>query len=87
MATEILVNNGSDNGLLPDGTKQLSKPILTSEYWFLAQCNSPENVEDMLENSSLEIHFLKISKHLSRDNELITHFISANTAMWNVFYM
>ena len=27
MATEIWVNIGSDNGLLPDGTKPLPEPI------------------------------------------------------------
>ena len=29
MATEIWVNIGSDNGLLPDGTKPLPEPMLT----------------------------------------------------------
>ena len=29
MATEFLVNIGSGNGLLPDGTKPLSEPMLT----------------------------------------------------------
>ena len=29
MATEIWVNTDSDNGLLPDGTKPLTEPILT----------------------------------------------------------
>ena len=29
MATEIWVNIGSGNGLLPDGTKPLPEPILT----------------------------------------------------------
>ena len=29
MATKILVYNGSDNGLLPDGTKPFSEPMLT----------------------------------------------------------
>ena len=33
MATEILFNIGSDNGLLPDGTKPLAEPMLTySKY-------------------------------------------------------
>ena len=29
MALEILVNTGSSNGLLPDGTKPLPEPMLT----------------------------------------------------------
>ena len=31
MASEILVNTGSGNGLLPDGTKPLPEPMLTSQ--------------------------------------------------------
>ena len=31
MATEIWVNIGSGNGLLPDGTKPLPEPILTDQ--------------------------------------------------------
>ena len=31
MATEILVNIGSGNGLLPDGTKPLPEPMLTND--------------------------------------------------------
>ena len=33
MATEISVNIGSGNGLLPDGTKPLPKPMLTDHQW------------------------------------------------------
>ena len=33
MATEIWVNIGSDNGLLPDGTKPLHEPTLTNLQW------------------------------------------------------
>ena len=29
MATQIWVNDGSGNGLLPDGTKPLPEPMLT----------------------------------------------------------
>ena len=31
MALEILVNTGSGNGLLPDGTNPLPEPMLTSQ--------------------------------------------------------
>ena len=33
MATEIWVNIGSGNGLLPDGTKPLPEPMLTNDQW------------------------------------------------------
>ena len=33
MATEIWVNIGSGNGLLPDGTKPLPEPMLTDHKW------------------------------------------------------
>ena len=32
MALEILVNTGSSNGLLPDGTKPLPEPVLTYHH-------------------------------------------------------
>ena len=32
MTLEILVNTGSGNGLLPDGTKPLPEPMLTHHY-------------------------------------------------------
>ena len=35
MALEILVNTGSGNGLLPDGTKPLPEPMLTHLQWGL----------------------------------------------------
>ena len=31
IAAEILVNTGSGNGLLPDGTKPLPEPMLTKQ--------------------------------------------------------
>ena len=34
MATKILVNNGSDNGLLFDGVKRDGLPIFSSQHWF-----------------------------------------------------
>ena len=33
MATEIWVNIGSGNGLLPDGTKPLPEPMFTYRQW------------------------------------------------------
>ena len=32
MVSEILVNTGSGNGLVPDGTKPLPEPMLTSPW-------------------------------------------------------
>ena len=45
MATRICVNIGSGNGLLPDGTKPLPEPNLSSHQWdsvafALEQCHS-----------------------------------------------
>ena len=37
MVLEILVNTGSGNGLLPDGTKPLPEPMLT--HWPLGDFN------------------------------------------------
>ena len=37
MATEIWVNIGSGNGLLPDGTKSLPEPMLTDHQWSPAE--------------------------------------------------
>ena len=33
MATGIYVNIGSGNGLLPDSTKPLPEPMLTTDQW------------------------------------------------------
>ena len=33
MASEIWVNIGSGNGMLPDGTKPLPEPMLTDHQW------------------------------------------------------
>ena len=47
MVTEIWVNTGSGNGLLPDGTKPLPESVLTSRQWGSLQadilCNECEN--------------------------------------------
>ena len=54
MATEIWVNPGSGNGLLPDGTKPLPEPMLTRDYWHPSQCNFTENAQDMLAKIFIE---------------------------------
>ena len=48
MMTKILVNNGSDNGFLIDGTKPLPEPLFDTRLLGLIQCNFLESVQDML---------------------------------------
>ena len=48
--TKILVNNDSDNGLVPASTKPLPEPMLTLDS---SWCNLTENVQ----NLSSEINF------------------------------
>ena len=57
---KILVKNGSDNGLLPDGAKPLLEPILNRDYWHLPPCNFAENTEDVLAQLSYNINVLKV---------------------------
>ena len=52
--TEIWVNTGSGNGLLPDGTKPLPGPMLTTGYWHPPKCNFTENAQDMLAKIYIE---------------------------------
>ena len=33
MSSQIMVNTGSGNGLVPDGTKPLPEPMLTNHQW------------------------------------------------------
>ena len=59
MTTKILINNGSDNGLLPDGTKPLPEPMLTRDFWHPSQCNFTRNAYDKAK-ISFEINVLNI---------------------------
>ena len=36
----LLVNNVSNNGLVPDGTKPLPEPMLTGDYWHPSHCTN-----------------------------------------------
>ena len=67
MASEILVNNGSGNGLLPDGTKPLPDPMLTNHQWSLVTFISGQ-FHEMLQPSitkiCLEIACLKFHSNL-----------------------
>ena len=43
---QILANKGSDNSLLPYGTKPLPEPMLTSNHWHPFQYNIKEKTQD-----------------------------------------
>ena len=45
---KILVNNGSDNGLLPDGTNPLPELMLTQYHWRPSLCDFSENAQAMV---------------------------------------
>ena len=51
MATYIWVNIGSDDGLLPDGTKPLPEPVLNNQQtnlWHSPYGGSTGNAQDVL---------------------------------------
>ena len=55
MASENLVNIGSGNGLLPDGTKPLPKPMLTDHQWDLVTSSFGAISQDILKISVLNM--------------------------------
>ena len=55
MATEICVNIGSDNGLLPDGTKPLPEPMLTDHQWSPSDTHIRAISQEMLQPSITKI--------------------------------
>ena len=79
MATVILDNIGSGNGLLPDGTKPLPEPMLTyhqrgSVAYFWEQELLKVSIQDM----SLKKTFWKIFSNPPGANELRTLLIIPN---------
>ena len=50
---KMLLNNGLDNSLLPDGTKPLSELMLTQDYWCSSQSKFPENVQNIMAQFSI----------------------------------
>ena len=76
MTQQLWINIGLRNGLLPDGTKPLPKPLLNSYIW-LVKC-SGIHVRSILEQvikllfcaKSLKITRLKSLPHLPGANEL-----------------
>ena len=64
MALEILVNTGSGNGLLPDGTKPLPEPmlyiIISKVLWHSFECNFTK-FEDTNQYNKIEDYIFKIT--------------------------
>ena len=98
MATEIWVNIGSGNGLLPDGTKPLPEPILTDHQWspvtfilgqFQKRCLNHQSLKSI---SKLHTHVSKNSNfpganeltHCGLDDAYISAIISS---LWLVFFL
>ena len=76
MATEIWVNIGSGNGLLPDGTKPLPEPMLIDHQcspvtFILGQFH--EMPQSSITEVSLKITYLKFHSNLPGANELNPH--------------
>ena len=74
MATEIWVNIGSGNGLLPDGTKPLSAPMLTDHQWSPSDIHNRSISQKMPQPSitkiCLNITYLNIHSNFPGPNEL-----------------
>ena len=74
MSLDILVNTGSENGLLPDGTKPLPEPVLTNHQkvvWYSFQNHLLSGNKDIHTHACLEFAHLKSQPHLTGDDELI----------------
>ena len=75
MVTEIWVNIGSGNGLLPDGTKPLNEPMLTDHQWSLVtiyiRAISQKMPQPSITKICLKITCLKFHLNFPGANELI----------------
>ena len=85
MVTEIWVNIGSGNGLLPDGTKPLPDPMLTDHQWGPVTFILGQFHKRCLNNQSLcenpcEKYIYKISFKFPKDQWVI-HNQSAGSAL------
>ena len=73
MATEIWVNIGSGNGLLPDGIKPLPEPMLTD--YQSSDIHIRAISQEMLQSSITKIHlkitYLKFHSNFPGANKLI----------------
>ena len=76
MVTEIWVNFGSGNGLLPDGTKPLPEPMLTDHHLKSSDIHSRAISQEMPQPSITKIHwkitYLKFHSNFPGANELIS---------------
>ena len=70
MATQIWVDIGSDNGLLPNDTKPLPEPMLNPDLGIHYTAISQKMLV-CWQRLSFEIRSLKISMHLPEANKLI----------------
>ena len=73
MATEIWVNSGSGNGLLPDGTKPLPEPMLTDNQWrpmTFIRAISQEMSQPSVTEICLKIAYLKFNSNFPGTIEL-----------------
>ena len=71
MATEIWVNIGSGNGLLPDGTKPLPEPMLTFHNWSpVTFISGKEMPQPSINKICLNIIYLKFYWNSPGANEL-----------------
>ena len=87
MATEIWVNIGLGNGLLPDGTKPLPKPMLTDHQWSPSDIHTKAISQKMpltsITKICLKITHLKLHSNFPGANELT---VSAQvTTLYNEF--
>ena len=71
MTTVILINIGLCNGLLPDGTKPLPEPMLSSiRYWHIhLMAIITGNTEDIIHENMFE-NYPQTELHLPGNNEL-----------------
>ena len=74
MAKDIWVNIGSSNGLLPDGTKPLSEPMLTDHHLKSSDIHSRTILQEMPQPSitkiRLKVTYLKFHSNFPGANEL-----------------
>ena len=74
MVTEIWVNIGSGNGLLPDGTKPSPEPMLTWSSVKSSDINIREISQEMPQPSTIKIHlkitYIKFHSNFPGANEL-----------------
>ena len=88
MALGVLVNTGSGNGLLPDGTKPLPEPMLTDHQWspvtfILGQFHKRCYNHQSLTKICLKITYLKFHSNFPGANEL-THKIKSSQGTYLV---